>query len=81
MMALSSAGFIMSEIMSDGGTPIPRQRFEFFLNKALELCLGVRALDERLISVVEKKEVEVFAALKARHTITIQEMMLGMKQT
>ncbi|KAI1840644.1 hypothetical protein JX266_013151 [Neoarthrinium moseri] len=80
MMALSSAGISMMDVMSDSSTPIPRQRFEFLLGKALELCSELRSLGDRLLSAIEKKESETFAALKARHTTTIQQMMLDIKK-
>ncbi|KAM6510736.1 hypothetical protein FSOLCH5_011181 [Fusarium solani] len=60
-------------------SPLPRQRFEFLLHRALDLCSELRALGGRLLATIERKENESFSALRQRHAVAIQKMMLGIK--
>lgn len=83
LIALSKQGLGVSNILSmvSGGrdTPLPRQRFDGLLRKALALCNEVRKLAGRLITAVEKKEWETFNIGNAQHSSVIQQMMLEIK--
>ncbi|KAB8231130.1 uncharacterized protein BDW43DRAFT_313455 [Aspergillus alliaceus] len=85
LIALSSQGLSMSEalaaVVGEQDSPLPRQRFSHLLQQALELCNELRGLGERLLSAVEKREVEAFSALRARHATAIHNMMLDIKKT
>ncbi|PTB34818.1 hypothetical protein M441DRAFT_154811 [Trichoderma asperellum CBS 433.97] len=85
LVALSAHGFdnasAAAMVMGDRDSPLPRQRFDFLLHRALELCGEVRALGERLVSAIEKKESEAFSVLRAQHATSIQRMMRGIKET
>lgn len=84
LVALSAGGGSMSDSMAflsgDQDGPLPRQRFELLLQRALELCGELRGLGERLLSVVEKKEGETFTLLRARHTSAVHRMTLALKK-
>ncbi|KAL7935827.1 hypothetical protein V8C35DRAFT_298338 [Trichoderma chlorosporum] len=67
--------------IGDQDSPLPRQRFEFLLYQAIGLCNELRALGDRLLSAIEKKDGETFGALRARHSTAIQKMMLDIKKT
>ncbi|KAJ3456455.1 hypothetical protein MRS44_016478 [Fusarium solani] len=81
--ALMAPGMGMSEAISvalgDQNSPLPRQRFEFLLHRALDLCSELRALGERLLATIERKENKSFSALRQRHAVAIQKMMLDIK--
>ncbi|KAK6452844.1 hypothetical protein FP744_10009095 [Trichoderma asperellum] len=85
LVALSAHGFDSASaaamVMGDRDSPLPRQRFDFLLHRALELCGEVRALGERLVSAIEKKESEAFSVLRSQHATSIQRMMRGIKET
>ncbi|KAK3295313.1 uncharacterized protein B0H64DRAFT_432086 [Chaetomium fimeti] len=84
LIALGAQGGSVAGAMSlaAGGQhgPLPRQRFDLLLRRALELCSELRALGERLVLAIERKESEAFAALQARHTTAISTMTLAMRR-
>lgn len=83
LIALSKGGMGVSDILSmvsgERNSPLPRQRFDALLKQALALCTEVRKLSGRLVSVVEKKEMETFNIGNAQHASVIQKMMLDIK--
>ncbi|KAK1958584.1 hypothetical protein LY78DRAFT_726532 [Colletotrichum sublineola] len=85
LIALSSQGLGMSDAMAAvlgaQNTPLPRRRFEFLLSQAMDLCNELRGLGERFLGAVEKKEVEIFSTLRARHATAVQKMTLDIKNT
>jgi hypothetical protein len=84
LVALSAAGFdnasASAMAMGDRDSPLPRQRFDVLIHRALELCGEVRALGERLVNAIEKKETEAFGVLRAKHATAIQRMMYSIKE-
>ena len=84
LLSLSAQGASMSDAlaMATGGQqgPLPRQRFDLLLRRALELCAELRVLGERLVLAIERKEGEAFAALQARHATAISGMVVGMRK-
>ncbi|GFG19096.1 hypothetical protein IFM5058_09700 [Aspergillus udagawae] len=84
-IALSAAGFdnasASAMVMGDRDSPLPRQRFDVLIHRALEHCGEVRALGERLVNAIEKKETEAFGVLRAQHGTAIQRMMYSIKET
>lgn len=86
LIALSGQGGSMMDtiaMLTGGGeqdSPLPRQRFEFLLQRSMDLCHELRSLGERLLVAIEKKEGETFASLRARHTTAIHKMTLEIKR-
>lgn len=62
-------GSVLSEIHVDPG----QYRFRVVLAKATEFCGEVRALGDKLLSVLEKRDAEALAALRATHEVTLLE--------
>ncbi|KAJ5713548.1 uncharacterized protein N7483_010729 [Penicillium malachiteum] len=85
LVALSAAGLSSADalamVMGDRDSPLPRQRFDFLIHRALDLCGEVRSLGERLMIAIEKKEGETFGVLRAKHATAIQQMMHDIKET
>ncbi|KAF7917723.1 uncharacterized protein EAE98_010139 [Botrytis deweyae] len=83
LVATGNQEFGISEtlrmVSGDRDGPLPRQRFEALLSRALDLCSELRSLADRFISAVEKKDSEEYNQLHARHTSSIQAKMLEMK--
>ncbi|KAM0313559.1 hypothetical protein ACHAO8_005363 [Botrytis cinerea] len=83
LIALSKGGMGVSDILSmvsgERNSPLPRQRFDALLKQALALCIQVRKLSQRLVAVVEKKDMENYNAGCAQHALVIQKMMLDIK--
>jgi hypothetical protein len=84
LLALSAQGGSVSGAMAlaagNQHGPLPRQRFDLLLRRALDLCAELRALGERLVLAIERKESEAFAALQARHTTAISTMTLAIRK-
>ncbi|KAK6341644.1 hypothetical protein TWF696_008713 [Orbilia brochopaga] len=85
LIALGSVGGSLSSdlaiALGNQNGPLTRYRFEMRLNRAFELCNELRALAERFISAVERKEGEELNCLRARNATIIQNIILGIKQT
>ncbi|KAH6950875.1 hypothetical protein DER45DRAFT_493623 [Fusarium avenaceum] len=85
LVALSAQGYDNSAaaamVMGDRDSPLPCQRFEFLIHRAVELCSEVRGLGERLVTAIEKKESEAYGVLRAKHQTVIQRMMCSIKET
>ena len=84
LTSLSKSGFAGSQaismIIGSQNSPMPRHRFDFLVHRALELCSELRALGERLIGSIEKKEVEEVNILNARNHMAIQSLMLDIRK-
>ncbi|KAF3916292.1 hypothetical protein ABW21_db0202732 [Orbilia brochopaga] len=82
LIALSAAGGAdLAAVLGDQNGPVTRYRFEMRLNRAFDLCNELRALAERFITAVEKKEFEQLNSLRARNATVIQNIILEIKQT
>ncbi len=83
LVALSKQGLGVSDVLrlvsGERNGPLPRQRFECLLSRALALCKELRLLGERLVTAIEKKEVESLNAGNAQHSGVIQQMMLDLQ--
>ncbi|APA06000.1 hypothetical protein sscle_01g007700 [Sclerotinia sclerotiorum 1980 UF-70] len=83
VIAFSKQGLGVSDVLSivsgERDSPLPRQRFDTLLRKALALCTEVRKLSGRLLTVVEKKDMENYNSGCAQHSTVIQQMMLDIK--
>lgn len=62
-------GSLLSEIDIDPG----QYRFRVLLAKAMEFCGEVRALGDKLLSVLEKRDAEALATLRASNEVTLLE--------
>jgi len=58
-------GVDLSSALNNINAAIPRYRFTYMLQKALELCAEVKALGGALLAVLEKKDAEALAVLRA----------------
>lgn len=59
----------------------PHYRFNFLLQKAIELCSEARAFGAALMSAFEKADAEAFASLRARHEVQINRLLLDVRRS
>lgn len=83
LVSLSKQGVGMADalamVIGERDGPLPRQRVEVLLHRATELCLELRTLGERFLLAIEKKEAEMLNVLHARHTTTVNQLMLDVR--
>jgi len=58
-------GVDIGSVLNDLYAPLPRYRFSYMLQQALAMCNEVRSLGSLLLSVLEKRDAERLAALRA----------------
>ena len=84
LLALSGQGFGNSDViglsLGDQNSPLPAQRFQVLVQRALELCSELRGFADRFLSAIERKESEAFSVMQAQHATAIQKLMLDIKQ-
>ncbi|HWP91824.1 MAG TPA: neuraminidase-like domain-containing protein [Thermodesulfobacteriota bacterium] len=73
-------GVDIGSVLNDINTPTPYYRFQYMLQKALELCAEVRSLGAALLSALEKKDAEELAAIRANHETVILNLVKEVKK-
>ncbi|MEW6731025.1 MAG: neuraminidase-like domain-containing protein [Acidobacteriota bacterium] len=71
LVRASAAGLDIAAILSTLYEPLPKYRFVFMLQKAMELCSDLRSLGSELLAALEKKDAEDMALLRARHEVAL----------
>ena len=71
----TAAGLNVSAIINGLNQPLPFVRFQFLVQRAAELAQEVKSLGNNLISVIEKKDAETLAILRAKHERIVMEMV------
>lgn len=64
-------GVDISSVLNDINAPTPHYRFNYMLQKALELCAELKSLGGALLSALEKKDAEELSTTRASHEMTI----------
>lgn len=75
-----AAGLSLASVLSDVNGPLPRHRFPWVIQKALELCAEVKTLGSALLSTLEKKDAEALSSLRAGHELGMLKAMLAVKK-
>lgn len=58
-------GIDIGSVLNDLYAPLPRYRFTFMLQQAMAMCVEVRAFGSTLLAVLEKRDSEKLASLRA----------------
>ncbi|KAI0435137.1 hypothetical protein F5Y09DRAFT_327808 [Xylaria sp. FL1042] len=80
LVRAAAAGIGPSAVVSDLASPMPRYRFVYLLERALELCRELKEIDARAFAVKEKKDSEALGALNARHNTSVHTLIMDMKR-
>lgn len=73
LVKAAAAGLDLSSVLNDLAAPTPHYRFRIVIQKAIEFCNDVRALGEKLLAALEKKDIEELSVLRSRHEIQLLE--------
>ncbi|UKZ49280.1 hypothetical protein TrVGV298_003525 [Trichoderma virens] len=80
LVRATAYGISISQLLSSTVGPMPNYRFQYLLQKALELCIELKSMGQTLLSIKEKKDTEALANLRARQDIVIQSLMIEAKK-
>ncbi|KAF4437660.1 putative PA14 domain protein [Fusarium austroafricanum] len=77
--AAARGGLSASLLMADADSPMPNYRFQYLLQRALELCNEIKSIESNFLSAKEKKDAEAFSALKSQQDIALQTALAEAK--
>jgi hypothetical protein len=80
LVKAAAAGIDIGSAISDLYAPLPHYRFNYMLQKAIELCGEVKSLGGAMLSALEKKDAEKLALLRAGHEIQMYKAMRHIKE-
>ena len=71
LVRAAAAGMDIGSAFSDLQAPLGCYRFTFLLQKAVEMCVEVKALGSALLSALEKKDAEALSTVRAHHETAV----------
>jgi hypothetical protein len=74
LVRAAASGLDVSAIVSGLNQPLPLVRFQLLVGKATEICQEVKALENDLLSAIEKQDGESLTLLHAQHENTILQL-------
>ncbi|MGK9486328.1 neuraminidase-like domain-containing protein [Bacillus tropicus] len=80
LVKAAAQGLSIASVLNDLNTPMPNYRFNYLLQKALELCNELKSLGSNLLSVIEKKDNETLALIRAKHEGVMQNLVMEIKK-
>ncbi|PWB49644.1 MAG: hypothetical protein C3F06_13815 [Candidatus Methanoperedenaceae archaeon] len=80
LVRATAAGVDINSALNDISAGVPRYRFNVMLQKALELCNGIKSLGSTLLSALEKKDAEDLALIRSRQEIKVLETIREVKK-
>ncbi|HEX5026613.1 MAG TPA: neuraminidase-like domain-containing protein, partial [Agriterribacter sp.] len=75
-----AAGLSIGSVLNDLYAPLPNYRYRVMVQKAIEFCADVKVLGNTLLSVLEKKDAEEMALLRAGHELKLLQAMSDTKK-
>ncbi|KAI0454544.1 hypothetical protein F5B21DRAFT_524574 [Xylaria acuta] len=72
-------GLSASFLMADADSPMPNYRFQYLLQRAMELCNEIKSIEAGFLAAKEKKDSEAFSLLKAQQDIALQNALAESK--
>lgn len=80
LVQAAAQGLSLSSVLNDLNSPMPNYRFNYLLQKALELCSELKALGNSFLSVKEKGDAEALSRLRAKHESSIQNLVMEVRK-
>jgi hypothetical protein len=71
LVKAAAAGIDLSSVLNEIAIGPPHYRFRVVIQKAIDFCTDVKILGEKLLSALEKKDVEYLALLRSEHEIDL----------
>jgi hypothetical protein len=73
LVKAAAAGMDLSSVLNDLTAPTPYYRFRTVVQTAVEFCNEVKSLGEKLLSALEKKDVETLSLLRSQQEIQLMK--------
>jgi hypothetical protein len=80
LVAAAAAGLSPAALLAGLSAPLPFYRFTVMATKAAELAQMVSSLGASLLAVLEKRDAETLARLRATQEIAVQGAMIAVRQ-
>ena len=80
LVRAAAAGIDIGSAVSNLYAPLPYYRFNYMLQKAVELCGEVKSLGAGMLSALEKRDAEKLALLRAGHESQMNKTMRQIKE-
>lgn len=71
LVKAAAAGVDLGSVLSDLGVPNPNYRFRVLHQTAVRFCSEVKALGEKLLTILEAKDAEGLALLRSSHELKL----------
>ncbi|NJO78496.1 MAG: hypothetical protein HC827_08185 [Cyanobacteria bacterium RM1_2_2] len=79
LVQAAAQGLSISSVLNDLSTPMPNYRFNYLLQRALEVTSEVKSLGGALLSALEKKDGESLSILRAQHDTRMQNLIMEVR--
>ncbi|WP_372950608.1 neuraminidase-like domain-containing protein [Mariniphaga sp.] len=80
LVRAAAAGMDLSSILSDMNAELPNYRFNFILQKAIEITNEVKSLGSALLQALEKRDEEALSLLRSAHEQKVLNAVLTVKE-
>ncbi len=80
LVQAAAKGVDLSSVLNDLSAPLPYYRFNYILQKALELCGDLKSLSAALLAAIEKRDAEELAAIRAGHETMLLNLVTQVKK-
>ena len=79
LVAATAQGLSLASVVNDLDAPLPNYRFNYMLQKALDICNEVKSLGVAFLTVKEKEDVDALEALRAANELAINNLIMTSK--
>lgn len=81
LMAMAeAAGLSPSVLLNDLEAPMPNYRFQYLLQKAMNMCTELKSMGDQFLAAKEKKDAESLNLLHARQEVLTTTTLLSIKE-
>ncbi|KAI9767406.1 MAG: putative Insecticidal toxin complex protein TccB2 [Geoglossum umbratile] len=80
VQAAAAGSLNLSGTLSDLDAPLVNIRFSKLMERVMGICSDLRAFGSALLSAIQSKDTETFAALQAKQLTLVQQLSMGMKE-
>ncbi|MBQ1023766.1 neuraminidase-like domain-containing protein [Micromonospora sp. C95] len=80
LVKAAAAGIDLSSVLGVGALPAGQYRFRTLAERAATLCAEVRALGERLLSALERRDAEGLALLHAGNEVSLRQAVRAVRE-
>jgi hypothetical protein len=78
--ALQGGGGGVTSLLNEIDGPMPNQRFQYLISKALDICTSLQGMGEQFLQIKEKKDSEALQILKAKQDTARQRLSISLKR-